>query len=408
VCLFRSYIGKGGWGTIAVLGLSVGFAGLTKGPVVLGVLVMTIVALIALRLIDRRWPKPETLPSRVSTQPLRPLRMILKLLLLVGMVALVVGPWLYAIEKREPGYTLRTVWQEVFVRAGRAQEGHKGPPGFYLLLVWVTFFPWSLLLPAALVDAWRHRHVPAVRFAVAAIVGPWVMFELVATKLPHYALPTYAPLAYLVARVLIRSADGDSQEFHQPAWPNVVAMWAAIVAIVGVMPWAAAFFFHPLPWQTYVALGILSAWSVFFAVKVHAEFARRYPSAAAMWMGLGTLGYVFVLYTWVFPVMQPVRLSERVAAVIPDRLPPGDVIMIDYKEPSLAFYEGGSIREQRNDKFLEETPPEQWPNWVVLTEPVWRATSDAVKGRLDVVGREKGWNYADGGRIVEVLILKKR
>jgi 4-amino-4-deoxy-L-arabinose transferase-like glycosyltransferase len=407
-CLFRMYVGRGGWGTMVLMGLSIGLAGLTKGPVVIGVLVMTILALIVLRLLERIWPNPQTPPSRVTSQPLRPLRMILKLLVVLGVVAAVVGPWVWAIETRIPGYTLKTIYEEVFVRAGRAQEGHKGPPGYYLLMVWVTFFPWSLLLIGAVAEAWRQRHLPSVRFAIAAVIGPWIMFELVATKLPHYVLPTYAPLAYLVARALIRSAEGDTTEFHQPAWPNAVAVWAVIVAIVGIAPWAAAFFFHPLPWQTYVALSILTVWSIFFAVKVHAEFARRYPSAAGMWMGLGMLGYVFVLYTWVFPVSQYMRLSERVAATIPHDLPPGGAMMIDYKEPSLAFYQGGAIREQRDNQYLANTLPDQWPTWIVITDTIWRSMPEAAKDRLEVVSRTRGWNYADGGRIVEVLVLKKK
>lgn len=407
VCLARVYLGKGGWGTMVAMGLCVGLAGLTKGPVVLGVLATTILALIVLRLLERWFPRADTPPSRVTAGPLRPMRMILKLLVVLAVTLAVVMPWIWAIETRIPGYTLKTIYEEVIVRAGKPQEGHKGPPGYYLLLVWVTFFPWSLLLIGAAFEAWRQRHVPAVRFAIAAIVGPWVMFELVATKLPHYILPTYAPLAYLVARALIRSAEGDTVEFHQPAWPNVVAIWSVVVAVAGLLPWLAAFFFHPLHWKSYVALGILSVWAIFYAVKVHAEFARRYPSAAGMWMGLGMIGNVFLLYWGVFPVSQFMRVGERVAAVFPRDVPPGQAIMIEFKEPSLAFYQGGTIREQRDNQYLARTDPADWPKWVVVTEPIWAELPEDRRQRVTVAGRVRGWNYADGGRIVDVLVLRK-
>jgi len=409
ICLYRVYIGRGGWGTMLAMGISIGLAGLTKGPVVIGVLVTTAAALIVLRLIERIWPKPGTLPSRVISGQLHPLRMTLKLLLVVGISAAIVGPWIYLVERREAGSIWQAIVNEVLLRAQKPQEGHTGPPGYYLLTVWVTYFPWSLLLPAAIIEAWRERHVPAVRFAIAAVVGPWIMFELVATKLPHYILPTYAPLAYLTARCLIRSDDGDTAEFHQPFWPNVVAMWSVLIALVGVAPWAAAFFFHPLHWKTYVALAILSVWAIFYGVKVHAEFSRRYPSAAAMWMGLGMLGNVFVLYWGVFPVSQFMRVGERVGVFLAEqRIPPGQAIMIDFKETSVAFYQGGTIRPQRDNDFLLKTDPADWPKWIVVTEAVWDKLPPDRRAQVDIAERVRGWNYADGGRIVDVLVLRKK
>jgi hypothetical protein len=126
-----------------------------------------------------------------------------------------------------------------------------------------------------------------------------------------------------------------------------------------------------------------------------------------MWMGLGMLGYVFVLYTWVFPVSQYMRLSERVAATIPHDLPPGAAVMIDYKEPSLAFYQGGAIREA-DDTYFARTPSAAWTPWVVITQQAWSQVPAAAKQSYEEVSRTKGWNYADGGRIVEVLVLRKR
>ena len=63
-------------------------------------------------------------------------------------------------------------------RSTNPQEGHSGPPGYYLLTIWAMFFPWSLLLPAALVTAWRNRRLPWVRFSLAAVIGGGVDISL--------------------------------------------------------------------------------------------------------------------------------------------------------------------------------------------------------------------------------------
>ena len=38
----------------------------------------------------------------------------------------------------------------------------------------------------------------------AAVIGPWVMLECVRTKLPHYLLPCFPPLAFLTADAIVR------------------------------------------------------------------------------------------------------------------------------------------------------------------------------------------------------------
>ena len=49
---------------------------------------------------------------------------------------------------------------------------------------------------------WSTRREPAVRFLLAWLFPSWIVFELVATKLPHYVLPLYPAIAILLARVI--------------------------------------------------------------------------------------------------------------------------------------------------------------------------------------------------------------
>src|SRR5581483_8356774 len=82
------------------------------------------------------------------------------------------------------------------------QEGHGAPPGYYLVLSPILLFPAAVLLPAALVAGWRRRAEPAIRFALCWLAPAWLVFELTPTKLPHYTLPTFGALAWLMAAAL--------------------------------------------------------------------------------------------------------------------------------------------------------------------------------------------------------------
>ena len=127
-------------------------------------------------------------------------------------------------------------------------------------------------------------------------------------------------------------------------------------------------------------------------------------------MGIGFGLIVAIFYGVLLPSAPFVHISSRVASILRehDAIHPGDAIMIDYKEDSLAFYQGGSIRREGNDRFLEATPWYEWPGWIVMTRRIWDATPPAVRDRLQVVSSVRGWWYANRGRIVDVLVVKKR
>jgi len=182
-------------------------------------------------------------------------------------------------EHRIPGYLSQTFSKEIVQRSMQAAEGHKGPPGYYLLTIWVTYFPWSLLLPAALVTAWKNHRLPPIRFALAAVVGPWVMFEIVQTKLPHYLLPVFPFLAFLTAETLIRAARKRISDFSNRGFRGGVAVWMVIVALVGSAPWLSLIWFPNLPSLALVSMTLLSISALIYGTLVYREFRGDRPSA---------------------------------------------------------------------------------------------------------------------------------
>jgi 4-amino-4-deoxy-L-arabinose transferase-like glycosyltransferase len=397
ICLFAMLNSRGSWRVAAACGFAMGMGLLTKGPVVPAVMLMTGLTLFVMRRFD-----PTPFPH--SSIP-----WLKWLAIVVSGLALYVALWGFWIERRLPGYHVRTIIAEVLARTARAQEGHKGPPGYYLLTIWGTFFPWSLLLPATVVQAWRRRHIPIVRFCLAAVVGPWLMFEIVQTKLPHYLLPIFPPLAFLTADMLVRASRRLHQDITNPAFPWIVFAWGIIVVLVASLPWLAVRTFGSTPSLTF-AMFILTILSIEYARQVWLYFrARRVLDAAAV-MGIGMMAFVAVLYSWYLPRADFLRISPRVADVLIGNgaTKAGDEIMIDYKEPSLAFYQGGTIREQTDDDYLVKTDPILLPPWVVVTDRIWRSMPEEARARYTVVGTVRGWWYANKGQVVDVLVLRKR
>jgi hypothetical protein len=108
------------------------------------------------------------------------------------------------------------------------------------------------------------------------------------------------------------------------------------------------------------------------------------------------------------------QVSEQLAGILRDHgaTGPDTAIMIDYKEPSLAFYQGGTIVEQRRERFFDETPADQWPQWAVLPASIWQTMGPAIKAQLEQVGPTvHGLDYAgkiNGHRVVDIVVIHRK
>jgi 4-amino-4-deoxy-L-arabinose transferase-like glycosyltransferase len=397
-CLYAIWRGRGTWGVWLTLGVAVGLAGLTKGPPALGVHATTLLVL---------WGLGRTLPARRRARRPRAPRAgptVVKGVALIALVAAISAPWLYLIEQRSPGFVRTALMHDVLRRAAQPLEGHKGPPGYHAAAIWGFFLPWSLFLPLALALAWKRRHLPQLRFALAAFVGPWVMFELVRTKLPHYLLPTYPWLALLVGDALVRCLRGQHRDLAARAFFGALTVWAVVLALAALAPLALSVKFR----DAVPRAAVLGAAGLAYVATVLVRFRRGAPSRGLAAMGLGVLAVWLVAWTLYLPRAQYLRLSVRVADALRRHgaTGPGQVQMLDYKEPSLAFYQGGTIREHPATRLTAQVLDAAAP-WLVITRGVWDRSDAAARARLEVVDEQRGLAYA-GGRVVDVMVVKSR
>lgn len=331
---------------------------------------------------------------------------IARVVVAIAIVAAIVGPWLYLVRQREATFLGTSVSHDVFTRVIRPLEGHSGPPGYHLALIFATFLPWSPLLPMAVVFGWKHRTDPRLRFALAAVLGPWVMFELVQTKLPHYMLPAFPPLAFLTADAIVRCLRGEADDLQRRAFVVGVAVAMAALVALGVGTVAlAARFGDPI-----VPPAVLALATVGFAAVVMRAFVRRNVTLGLLATGVGMVAVYAVLFGLYLPNANVLRVSARTAALLHREGATGgaagEALMLDYKEPSLAFYQGGTIWEH-SAMVLSHELLDRAPAWLVITDDVWDRSPDDVRARAETLGSVRGLAYADG-RAVTVFVVRKR
>jgi len=305
--------------------VAVGAGVMIKGPVIAAVLGATAITL-SFWERDWRWLK--------STRPVSGLAAAIA----------VAAPWAIAIGLTSHGaFYEQSLGHDFASKIAGGQESHGAPPGYYLALLSLTFWPATLFLIPSIELAVRRRNEPAIRFLIAWGGSAFVLFELVPTKLPHYILPAYPALAMLAALWIAedRRADESPRQrfFSALACAQFALATLAFAAVPLVLP--ARFGGASPSWAVLGAgVGILAgAVAVILMLR-----GRRLEALGAA--GACALIFYPVLVLGIAPQLKALWISERVAALVARDARPGDppLVAAGYAEPSLLFRIGGATR----------------------------------------------------------------
>lgn len=256
-------------------------------------------------------------------------------------------PWFVAIGIATEGrFFAQAVGGDMLGKVGSGEETHWGPPGFYTALFGITAFPSAWIVLMALPAAWRDRLAPDVRFLLAWAVPTWLLFEAVATKLPHYTLPAFPALMLLGARWAMDPLRPDPPRWLR--WLGIAALAGVAVGLPLVVGVAAARvtgqYLDPYP-LIGLAAGLFLAW-VLLGMARQAAWGRAALSGALLAVPLYA-----VLLEGVIPRLAPVWIAPRIAALL-DRTAPGlpaqEFGIVGFHEPSLLFVRGGETRLLRD------------------------------------------------------------
>jgi 4-amino-4-deoxy-L-arabinose transferase-like glycosyltransferase len=222
---------------------------------------------------------------------------------------------------------------------------------FYFVTVFVSFFPWSIKLPALLKRLWRERD-NIDRYLLSGIAIIFIIFSLIKTKLPHYTLPAFGLLALLLAR-------------H---WPGEAALS-----------------------QAPNTFGVTNRRSLFGTIAV---------TTAAIWIAIALV--IPPLVARFFPAYQLLQVSR--ASLAPNM----QFVSVEFEEPSLVWYFRSRVKgflTPLNKRRAAEFMNEAGPRFVVLPMSV----AEAVFANAPQTWKfftVSGFNIAKGKRVDLTLVLK--
>jgi 4-amino-4-deoxy-L-arabinose transferase-like glycosyltransferase len=247
-------------------------------------------------------------------------------------------PWFLAIIGRAGNaFLAESVGQDLLSKIISVQEAHGAPPGYYLLLFWLTFWPGATLALMALPGIWNARREKGAKFLLAWIVPAWILLELVITKLPHYVLPLYPAIAILIAGVV------DTRVLARQPWlVRGTGTWFFMPMLLGVGLVIVSIVFSRqlglLAWPFFVASMIFGLWAWRLYAADGAEYSLLRGLVAALLLSFG-------IYTFILPSLSTAFPSAAVAQMLREANCKHPVLAAaGYHEPSLVFLVGTDTR----------------------------------------------------------------
>ena len=326
---------------------------------------------------------------------------VLRPLTAVAMVALIALPWYVWVGWRTDG-----AWIAGFLgkhnvnRFMQPLEGHSGPIFYYLIAVMLGFFPWSIFLPLACVQAVKRlRHAQSWTAGdlfccswAAIYIG---FFSLASTKLPSYVLPAYPALALITARWVTEwLAAPHSTATWLRRWGFVNLAVCGLIFVVGV-PLATARLL-PGTWSLgWAGLILMCGGMGAYLCSERQQFLR-----AAQSFGGASLVFTTCLFGIVAVQVNPHQTSAKLMSGIFSQALQPEIATFDYFEPSLAYYAGQPVRRLKTAEQAASFLKEDSSAFLIIRDKDLSTFEQVLGNRVEVVERRRRFLKQD-----DILVL---
>jgi 4-amino-4-deoxy-L-arabinose transferase-like glycosyltransferase len=267
---------------------------------------------------------------------------------LIGFIVLTV-PWYVAISVASGGEFLRVaVGRQIVHRVASDMEAHGGFPGYYPVVSTLAFYPWSALVPAALVGAWlRRRTSPLFGFLMGWALGPLFLLECFRTKLIHYYLPAFPAWALLLACFVRAIAIERVNVRRRPLGRLGLGLLAGIGLTWTVVLLAAAAMVRGSLAPPMLLAAVLIAAGTLAGVYLFQQAAseRAVYCLAATWAAV-----MLICGAWLIPQAEPYRTSRIIGERLALRSAELNIepVLLEYQEPGIVYALGHPIATTRD------------------------------------------------------------
>ncbi len=325
----------------------------------------------------------------------------------IALSVAVVAPWVIAISmKVGPGFLQESIGHALLGKVARGDDSHGAPPGYHSLFFLLVFWPGTALAAGGAMLAWTRRVSPDIRFLICWIVPTFVVFEAVATKLPHYTFPTYPAMAVLTGLFLATGTGlvaGGKGRIAQ----RVLGAIAVLVSLaVAAVPVAAKI--HLAGTVTPSTIAASGVGLVVVALMV--RFVTELSLARLVQLAVGICVFYGLTFAVVAPSLDRLWIARALQPVIAKAgsCETGPLVTAGFSEPSMVFVHGTETRLSDASGALD-TLAENPICAVAVVErrqqDDFLAGAEALGLTVEAAGEVHGLNYSRG-RDIDITVYR--
>ncbi len=319
----------------------------------------------------------------------------------IALFAVICGGWLAAAERISPGFVSAVLLHQSLERYVNAWNNVQ-PWYFYLYQLPLDLMPWTVLLPGALVVAWRLRRraddadaIP-LRAALWLLAPAVVFFSLSTGKRGVYLLPAF-PAAALLAAVSAARLRGWGRAASGAALVvlALISAGAGAAAAAGLLPASQSLARIPEPLVRSLGAGLLAGGLIAAAGVV--LWVRRKEAGGGLALALSFAPTFLVAATLGGAAWSAHQAAAPFGAEVAARVPEDMRIGVERGKFELILWyarRGGFEWEDPQDLSIRLASGEA--GWVLIEKPTWeRMRPGGDCGSLEPVweGRISGTSY---------------
>ncbi len=346
----------------------------------------------------------------------------------------IVLPWYLQMGARHEGYLVYYFWDEHFGRFASDAFDRTQPWFYFILVLMIGFFPWSLLGPFLVSGFRRWAWDDKTLFLLLWVGLPFLFFSASKSKLPHYILPIFPPLAILTAARLVALFQQSAQ--RAPAIFSLT--WVAYGGVVlyflighwqpAILPKAIVPGVTGMPRYQWIFGVLILVLAMLLSLR---QISRRLQSQPRRYVAQALVMVLFVVFsaqsmTAASTVRSAQRLGEQALLLM---VPQTQVVLYDTYLAGLAFYLSSAkpvwVVSPANKKrtFLgnyyalggRAGPPNRWgkalfdfdefaQQWRSTQQPLLIVLKEKSRARLEAL---VGAVIQEVGRVDDYLLLAK-
>lgn len=257
-------------------------------------------------------------------------------------------PWFIGLSMLHPDFPRYGLLEESLKRFATKSFSRSAPFYYFGFVIIGGLFAWSVLVPEAVLVAWRNRArwSRADRLLIVCSITVVIFFSLSKSKLPHYILPAAVTLAMLLARFFVIAFERADGRAAAIIFRGLVAL-AILSAIVDVFLFINIFF--PQAHETVFRIrsqefNLLSLIFPTFAcilgliivAALLARFTRNLRLAFATFLILP--GCIVTVAFHAVALYSEASSSRQIAAFVTNHFPGADVASLESLPAGLPFY----------------------------------------------------------------------